>query len=81
MCSHHPVFGTEQNQILENGSCERAFTGDFTACHLMQYKLSSIELKKRSHKGVAKRDIQMTRNNLLDLSFYRCSSNFFQSRM
>ena len=25
MCSHDPFFGTNKNQILKNGSCERAF--------------------------------------------------------
>ena len=25
MCSHHPIFGTNKNRILKNGSCERAF--------------------------------------------------------
>ena len=26
MCSHDPIFGTNKNRILENRSCERAFT-------------------------------------------------------
>ena len=26
MCSHHPMFGTNKNRILKNGSCERALT-------------------------------------------------------
>ena len=25
MCSHDPLFGTNKNRILKNGSCERAF--------------------------------------------------------
>ena len=26
MCSHDPIFGTNKNRILKNGSCERALT-------------------------------------------------------
>ena len=26
MCSYDPIFGTNKNRILKNGSCERAFT-------------------------------------------------------
>ena len=26
LCSHDPIFGTNKNRILKNGSCERAFT-------------------------------------------------------
>ena len=25
MCSYDPIFGTNKNRILKNGSCERAF--------------------------------------------------------
>ena len=25
MCSHDPIFGTNKNRILKNGSCEGAF--------------------------------------------------------
>ena len=26
MCSHDPIFGTNKNRTLKNGSCERAFS-------------------------------------------------------
>ena len=66
MCSQDPIFGTNKNGILKNGSCEGAFrgTGRFTGilaqtdyqkllCHLMQNKLltTDAKLEKSSLQG------------------------------
>ena len=29
MCSHDPIFGTNKNRILKNGSCERELSNIF----------------------------------------------------
>ena len=44
MCSHDPIFETNKNQILKNGSCERALILlDYTQCiQLDSLKVSSL---------------------------------------
>ena len=42
MCSHDPIFGTNKNRILKNGSCERALKQGrsvwiFMICLIWQY--------------------------------------------
>ena len=34
MCSYDPIFGTNKNRILKNGSCERASLGSQNAPYI-----------------------------------------------
>ena len=37
LCSHHSIFGTNKNRILEFGSCERALKVKVCGCQINKY--------------------------------------------